>query len=157
MHTKHGLTGKKTTQQPPSPKPHLSQKSQNNNVIVKLKYPGIPSTHFPWHLHTIKCKGQWYWNKERQFHSCAHTKASDPSYYSSLRHFLFLISRCSSFLFFFFFLLFFKEMTVDTSFTFSFSSAFSLHKAAVNVFCVWWEGNGTFSGGLSHSLHWWLK
>jgi len=29
------------------PEPHLSQKSQNNNVIVKLKDPGIPSTHFP--------------------------------------------------------------------------------------------------------------
>lgn len=57
---------------------HLSHKAQNNNVIVKLKDPGIPSTHFPWHPHTIKCRGQWYWNKERQFHSCAHTKSKWP-------------------------------------------------------------------------------
>lgn len=86
-----------------------------------------PLTHFPWHFHTIKYKGQWYWNKQRQFHSFALMKASDPSYYHSLRPFLFLISRCSS-------LFYFKEMTVATSLAFSFSSAFSLHKAAVNVF-----------------------
>lgn len=84
--------------------PYPSQESQNNKVIVKVKDTGIPSTHFPWHLHTIKCRGQRYWNKQRQFHPFAHTKPSDPSYYSSLRHFLFLISRCSSFLSFFFFL-----------------------------------------------------
>lgn len=29
--------------------PHLSQGSQNNKVIVKLKDTGIPFTHFPWH------------------------------------------------------------------------------------------------------------
>lgn len=47
MHTlKKQAKLEKTTQQNPQ-ESHLSQKSQNNNVIVKLKDPGIPSTHFP--------------------------------------------------------------------------------------------------------------
>lgn len=108
----------------------------------------VLSTHFPWHLYTMKCKGQWHWDKSRQFHSFASIKASDPTYYTQVLGWL-----CSShpdaaafspsphpallppegrndrghLLHIFFFL------------------GISLHKAAVNVFCLWEEG-------LAHSV-----
>lgn len=75
--------------------------------------------------------------------------------YPSLRLALFSISRCSSF--------FFRAPPSGKKWLrtppshFLFSRAFSLHKAAVNVFCVWWGGNDTFHGGPHHCLHWWLK
>lgn len=73
----------------------------------------------------------------------------------SLRLALFSISRCGSF--------FFRVPPLERNdcrhllHSFFFSGAFSLHKAAVNVFCVWWGGNDTFRGGPHHCLHWWLK
>lgn len=37
--------------------------------LCSVKEAGMLSTQVPWRLYTMKCKGQWCWDKERQFHS----------------------------------------------------------------------------------------
>ena len=119
------------------------QRSQNDKVIVqweRLEY----SLHFPWHLHqwnvsvsgaeTSKgCKSEWP--------IITYYRVSGFVLNTQMHWPVLLRSPL------------WKEMTEDTSFTSSFSWAFSLHKTAVSVLCVlrrewhrpWW------------SHHWLLK